>query len=66
MAEAYDCIGERVTKSERVAAAIKEAMEKAKKERRPALLEFVVEPRANVFPMVPAGASLEQMMGRLV
>ena len=66
VAEAYDCIGERVTKSERVAAAIKEAMEKAKKERRPALLEFVVEPRANVFPMVPAGASLEQMMGRLV
>ena len=66
VAEAYDCIGERVTKKERVAAAIKEAMEKAKKERRPALLEFVVEPRANVFPMVPAGASLEQMMGRLV
>ncbi len=66
VAEAYDCIGERVTKAERVAPAIKEAVEKAKKERRPAVLEFVVEPRANVFPMVPAGASLEQMMGRLV
>ena len=66
VAEAYDCIAERVTKAERVAPAIKEAVEKAKKERRPAVLEFVVEPRANVFPMVPAGASLEQMMGRLV
>ena len=66
VAEAYDCIGERVTKAERVATAIAEAIKKARKERRPAVLEFVVEPRANVFPMVPAGASLEQMMGRLV
>ena len=66
VAEAYDCIGERVVKAERVAPAIAEAIKKARAERRPALLEFVVEPRANVFPMVPAGASLEQMMGRLV
>ena len=63
VAEAYDAIAERVTDVKRVAPALSEAVKKAKKERRPVVLEFVVEPRANVCPMVPAGASLDHMIG---
>jgi acetolactate synthase-1/2/3 large subunit len=37
-------------------------LEKAFESDRPAVVECIVEPEANVYPMVPAGASLTEMI----
>lgn len=58
LAEAYCAKGIRVTETEEVEPAIKEAMNT----KGPALIEFCVAREANVFPMVPAGASISEMM----
>lgn len=58
LAEAYNAKGIRVTDSDQVEQAIKEAMTYDGT----ALIEFVVEREENVFPMVPAGAALRDMM----
>lgn len=61
LAEAYGALGRRVTRKEEVEPAIKWAIEA----RRPVLLEFLVSREENVFPMIPAGASVRQMIGGL-
>jgi len=58
LAEAYGAVGIRVTKPKEVLPAIEKAIESAQ----PCLLDFIVAREENVFPMVPAGASLRQMM----
>lgn len=59
VAQAYGALGIRVTKEEEV----KPALEKAIKSPQPAVIDFIVEPEENVFPMVPAGAPLHKMIG---
>ncbi|HET8778761.1 MAG TPA: acetolactate synthase large subunit [Agromyces sp.] len=54
LAEAYGCLGIRVTKEEEVDAAIKLALETND---RPVVIDFVVSADAMVWPMVPQGVS---------
>ncbi|MGK7346727.1 MAG: biosynthetic-type acetolactate synthase large subunit [Candidatus Nitrospinota bacterium M3_3B_026] len=58
LAEAYGALGLRVTKPEEVGP----ALERAIRERRPALIDCVVDREENVYPMVPAGAPLTKML----
>ncbi len=61
LAEAYGALGRRITRKDDVAPAIEWAI----KARRPVFLEFLVTREENVFPMIPAGASVKQMIGGL-
>jgi acetolactate synthase I/II/III large subunit len=56
LAEAYGIPGWRVETGEQVDDALRAAMERPG----PALVEFVIEQEANVFPMIPPGASLSE------
>jgi acetolactate synthase-1/2/3 large subunit len=58
IAEAYGMPGLRVTHKEDVVPAI----DKAIAEQGPFLIDFVVEPEENVYPMVPPGASLSEVI----
>jgi len=58
IAEAYGLPGLRVTRKEEVVPAIQQAME----EPGPFLIDFVVEPEENVYPMVPPGAALAEVL----
>lgn len=59
LAEAYGAKGLRVTRKDEVAPAIKEALATDNV----VMIDFVVEPEENVFPMVPAGEALNRMLG---
>ncbi len=58
IAEAYRIPGLRVTRREEVKAAIEQAMEHDG----PFLIDFMVEPEENVFPMVPPGAAIAEFI----
>ena len=57
LAEAYGAVGLRVTKPEEIVPALMRAFST----RDPVIIDFVVDPEANVYPMVPAGEPLNQM-----
>jgi len=57
LAEAYGAIGLRVTKIEEVVPTLMRAFST----REPIIVDFIVDPEANVYPMVPAGEPLNQM-----
>jgi acetolactate synthase-1/2/3 large subunit len=57
--EAYGAKGSKITHPDQVEDALREAV--STQELR--FLEFVVEPEANVFPMVPAGEAIDRMIG---
>lgn len=59
LAEAYGAVGLRATKKDQVADIIKESLEYND---RPVILDFHTEREENVFPMIPAGQSIEEMM----
>ncbi|MBN1902302.1 biosynthetic-type acetolactate synthase large subunit [Candidatus Sumerlaeota bacterium] len=59
LAEAYDALGLRVTKKEEVTPALEKAFSSPKV----AIVECIVEREENVFPMIPGGASVKQMIG---
>jgi acetolactate synthase-1/2/3 large subunit len=59
VAEAYGAEGIRVTKVREVRSALEHAIHS----RKPTVIDFRVAREENVFPMVPAGASLNQMIG---
>ena len=61
IAEAYGAKGLKVTRKKDVEGALKEAI----KIDAPFVLDFIVAPEENVFPMVPAGASLTEMLSGL-
>lgn len=61
VAEAYGAVGIRITKKKDVVPAIKKAISIKK----PVVMDFHVAKEENVFPMVPAGANLKQMIGGL-
>jgi len=58
VAEAYGIPGTRVTQKIEVIPAIEQAMA----EQGPFLIDFAIEPEENVYPMVPSGASLAEML----
>jgi acetolactate synthase-1/2/3 large subunit len=58
VAEAYGAVGIRVEKKKDVVPAIKKAIATPS----PVVLDFIVAREENVFPMVPAGASLTEML----
>jgi len=59
LAEAYGAVGMRVEKKSQVADALKKSLEYKDK---PVLIDFRIEREENVFPMIPAGQSIEEMM----
>ena len=59
VAEAYGAIGIRVKRKAEVGPAIRKALSIPK----PVILDFHVAPEENVFPMVPAGVAVNQMIG---
>jgi acetolactate synthase-1/2/3 large subunit len=58
LAEAYGATGIRATKADEV----RPAIERARSIKGPVLIEFVIEPEANVYPIVPPGASNSDML----
>lgn len=58
IAEAYGITGIRVTDKAQVAAAIQQAMDTPG----PVLVDFIVKQDEHVFPMIPAGESVNEMM----
>lgn len=61
LAEAYGAEGIRVTEEKDVQKALEQAIASPK----PVLIDFRIVPEENVFPMVPAGAALTQMIDSL-
>ena len=59
LAEACGAVGYKVTEPEQVGDAVKQAIEK----NRPVLIDVIVDPNENVFPMVPAGKPISEMLG---
>ncbi len=58
LAEAYGMLGLRVTDKADVAAAIQDAMQHPG----PVLVDFMVDPEENVYPFIPPGESVKEMM----
>lgn len=59
LAQAYDAVGIRITTAEEATAALRRAKEITD---RPVILEFMTEEEANVYPFVPPGAGLSEMI----
>jgi acetolactate synthase-1/2/3 large subunit len=59
VAEAYGAVGFKATRPDEVEPVIKEAM---KIKNKPVFMDFVVDWREKVFPMVPAGAAIDEMI----
>jgi Thiamine pyrophosphate-requiring enzymes [acetolactate synthase, pyruvate dehydrogenase (cytochrome), glyoxylate carboligase, phosphonopyruvate decarboxylase] len=59
LAESYGAQGIRVEKAEDIEAAFQAAKNETK---RPTLIEFIIDPEANVSPMVPTGKPLNEMV----
>lgn len=60
LAEAYGAVGMRIKDKNEVKAALQKALEVKD---RPVVLDFWIDREANVFPMVPPGAALLNMLG---
>ena len=58
LADAFGMLGIRVTEKSQVRSAIEQAMEYDG----PALIDFVVEEEENVFPMIPSGQTIHEMI----
>ncbi len=58
LAEAYGCTGIRVRTTEEIMPAV----QRARSIPGPVVIDFVVDPEANVYPIVPPGASNSEMM----
>ena len=58
LAEAYNLVGIRAEKPSEVPAAISEALSAD----RTVVIDFVIDPMENVFPMVPAGAAINEIL----
>jgi len=60
VAEAYSAVGLRATKKSEVEPVLKEAFAI----KRPVFMDFVIDCAEKVYPMVPAGAAIDQMLFR--
>ena len=65
LAEAHGCHAQRVTKAEDVEAALRAAVEIARTKKQPSVIECITAREDNVFPMVPAGKRLDDMVDSL-
>lgn len=59
VAEAYGAVGLRASRPDEVVPVLKEAL---KVKDKPVFMDFVVDWREKVFPMVPAGAAIDEMI----
>ncbi|NLE22001.1 MAG: biosynthetic-type acetolactate synthase large subunit [Actinobacteria bacterium] len=59
LAEAFGAVGMRVTEEDEVEPALRDAIASG----RPAVIDFRTSPEENVFPMVPAGSEITEMIG---
>ncbi|UCE71824.1 MAG: biosynthetic-type acetolactate synthase large subunit [Nitrospiraceae bacterium] len=59
LAEAYGAVGLRATTPDEVVPVLKESLRVKDK---PVMIDFVVDWRSKVFPMVPAGAAIDEMI----
>ncbi|MFW5982520.1 MAG: biosynthetic-type acetolactate synthase large subunit [Candidatus Brocadiia bacterium] len=59
LAESYGAIGMRVENNEGVREALEQSLAV---EDKPVLIDFLIEPEENVFPMVPAGEAIDRML----
>jgi acetolactate synthase I/II/III large subunit len=59
LAEAYGAVGLRAETKDQVVDVLRKSMEYTD---RPVLMDFHIEREENVFPMIPAGQSIEEMM----
>ncbi|MDR3238891.1 MAG: biosynthetic-type acetolactate synthase large subunit [Clostridiales bacterium] len=62
LAEAYQAAAFTVTESEQVDGVLREAIDLAKRSRKPAVINCEVGPDDNVFPMVPPGAGIDELV----
>ena len=62
LAESFGAVGLRATKK----AEVKPVVEEALANKRPCLIDFVVESEENVLPMIPAGGGVDEMVGVLI
>jgi acetolactate synthase-1/2/3 large subunit len=60
LAEAYGAVGMRIEREDQVEEALKKAMET---NNLPVVMDFHILREENVYPMIPAGQSVEDMMG---
>jgi acetolactate synthase-1/2/3 large subunit len=58
LAQAYNAVGLRATKPSEVEPVLKEAF----KIKRPVFMDFVIDWKEKVYPMVPAGATIDTML----
>jgi acetolactate synthase-1/2/3 large subunit len=58
LAEAYGAVGFRATRPSEIEGVLKEAFTINK----PVLMDFLVDPNENCYPMVPAGGAIHQMV----
>jgi acetolactate synthase-1/2/3 large subunit len=58
LAEAYGAVGLRATKPEEVEAVLAQGLKMPE----PVIMDFVVEQEEGVYPMVPAGAAITDML----
>jgi acetolactate synthase-1/2/3 large subunit len=58
LAEAYGCIGLRISKPEEVRDALEEALRSTK---RPVVIDCVIPTYENVYPMIPSGQTVDDM-----
>ena len=59
LAEAYGAVGMRITRPAEVRLALKEAMQI---QDRPVLIDFIVDRKENVLPMIPPGGTINKML----
>jgi acetolactate synthase-1/2/3 large subunit len=59
VAEAYGAVGLRATKPKEVEPVLKEAL---KIKNKPVFIDFVVDWKEKVYPMVPPGAAIDEMV----
>jgi acetolactate synthase-1/2/3 large subunit len=62
MAEAHGACARRIFKEEEVGPALREALASGKTW----VIECIVAPEANVFPMIPPGSHVAEMINRTV
>jgi acetolactate synthase-1/2/3 large subunit len=59
LAQAYGAIGMQIEKKEDIKPALIEA---GKSKNKPVLMDFLIQPESNVYPMVPSGAAINKML----
>jgi acetolactate synthase-1/2/3 large subunit len=59
LAESFNAVGMRIDRKEDVEGAIRESL---KIKDKPVIMDFTVDREENVFPMIPAGAAINEML----